>query len=465
MKLGFKIFWGILLAAFLTLGATAAQLILGTHADSLQREQERSVSEYEMIAASLDNALATARILDGSTDFEKPVMQRFNRYYQNKGIFLSLAQDGKLRYDSNEQFAFVYPDMLEKVGNDYLISVRPVDTEHYMFVSSALAKEDYTLFYARDISVLYQARAENIRLSVSFGLILVLLVAMVAWLVSRSLTRPLKNLQQSANALADGNRSPLSEGRDEIGLLATSFNRMSDAVQQREQELKLQLEQRQTFIDDLAHEMNTPLASIQGYAALLEQANCSEEQKQKAAAHIQNETRRLKGMHQKLRALSIIREHSLQGEDISVKALFDDVEEQLRPVFSEHHMTLVRNGSVQTVRGDRELLQMLLSNLVRNAVLYSPEGGMVTLCAEEQKGKTCILVTDHGIGIEAKKQQKIFDPFYRVDKSRSRQTGGTGLGLPICKRIADLHGADLSVHSVPGKGTTMKLTLPTVTTS
>lgn len=459
MKLGFRIFWSILLVSLAVLGTSAALLIQGAHADSLYREQERSVIEYEMIATSLDNALRTARSLGGeaASGFEEAVLLRFNHYYQEKSIFLSLAQDGTLLYDSNEQFAGIYPELLQQEDNLYLIAARPVGEQHYIFVSSGLPQEDYVLCYARNITALYNARTENIRMAVSFGMVLVLLVAVVAILVSRGLTRPLNRLQKSANALTEGNANPLPEGKDEIGLLARSFNQMADAVQQREHALKEQVEERQLFIDDLAHEMNTPLTSIQGYAALLEQANCTEEQKRKAAAYIQHETRRMKGMYQKLRVLSIAHEQGIEKKSVPVDEWFNEIGEQMRPILKEKGMKLTGQIRLQRVYGDRELLSVLLSNLVRNAILYSPEGGTIELCADEQEGRPTVTVTDHGIGIPPDKQLKIFEPFYRVDKSRSRQTGGTGLGLSICKRIAELHGAALSVQSVPGEGTTMLL--------
>lgn len=361
----------------------------------------------------------------------------------------------------------VYEGLSDSPEGNYRLTVRTENGKAYILVAAWLPQQPDLLIYARDIQAIYDAREENIRLFLSIGLVLVVMVAFGAVLVSRGLTRPLARLEKSALELAGGHSVILPEGKDEIGSLARSFNAMAQAVQLREQKLKEQVESRQRFIDDLAHEMNTPLTSIQGYAALLEQANCTEEQRRKATGYIQHETRRMKALHQKLRLLSIMEQQDFQPEQVLVERLFFEVGDQLRPLLRDHNMRLIGRIAAESIWGDMELLVLLLSNLVRNAVLYSPQGGTVELEAYRQDDAVFLSVADHGVGISPENQEKIFDPFYRVDKSRSRQTGGTGLGLSVCRRIADLHGAAIVVQSAPNEGTTMTLRFPTqtVTTS
>ncbi len=114
-------------------------------------------------------------------------------------------------------------------------------------------------------------------------------------------------------------------------------------------------------------------------------------------------------------------------------------------------------GTSKIVWGNKEMLKELIENLTQNAIRYNNEGGKVSVSVNERDGRACLVVKDNGIGIPASEQQRIFERFYRVDKSRSKETGGTGLGLAIVKHIVELHDARIELDSAPGVGTTISV--------
>ena len=117
------------------------------------------------------------------------------------------------------------------------------------------------------------------------------------------------------------------------------------------------------------------------------------------------------------------------------------------------HVRMIREGSAAVITGDKDRIRELISNLLQNAIRYNNEGGYVRISTGSQDGHPFLFVEDNGIGIPEDQQDRIFERFYRVDKSRSRETGGTGLGLAIVKHIAELHNAEIRLESAPGKGT------------
>jgi signal transduction histidine kinase len=123
-------------------------------------------------------------------------------------------------------------------------------------------------------------------------------------------------------------------------------------------------------------------------------------------------------------------------------------------------VTVTDPGSEVRLRGDMDLLRIVMVNLIDNAIKYSDAGGTVRVVAKRREGSVEIAVSDQGIGIEPDKLPRLFERFYRVDKTRSRKLGGTGLGLAIVKHIAEAHGGTVSVESTPGEGSTFMISLP-----
>ena len=226
-------------------------------------------------------------------------------------------------------------------------------------------------------------------------------------------------------------------------------------VTEREQREKL----RQEFSANVSHELKTPLTVISGFAELLSQGLVPPEKSQEFAADIYKEAQRLMALINDIIQLSKLDEGGLQmeWEQVGLRELSENVCDALRTAAEKKQISLQITGEDRTVRGVYRILHEMVYNLCDNAIKYNRDGGSVTIhIAENEKGTT-LSVSDTGIGIPYAEQSRVFERFYRVDKSHSKAVGGTGLGLSIIKHGAQMHHAAISLESEPDVGTTIML--------
>jgi two-component system sensor histidine kinase SenX3 len=223
-------------------------------------------------------------------------------------------------------------------------------------------------------------------------------------------------------------------------------------------------ETRRDFVENISHELKTPISAISLLAEALQIALDDPEQVKKFATNLQRESKRLGSLVTKIIQLSRIQAGDLKGE-IEVFDLGQTVDEaiELNQVLADSKGVKISAGTAEDifVLGDAGLISMALKNLIENAVLYSDAGSLVGVGLTTEGDFAEVTVTDQGIGIPLDQQERIFERFYRVDPSRSRETGGTGLGLSIVKHAANNHGGEVTVFSRPNLGSTFTLRLPT----
>lgn len=217
---------------------------------------------------------------------------------------------------------------------------------------------------------------------------------------------------------------------------------------------------KQVFIDNLAHEMNTPLTSILGYSELLEKANLNEEQKTKYLKYIQQETKRILDMYKKLLMLSYKKNVDFEKNDIDMEKVFNEIKDSMQNKLSENNIELIINNQLRYLYGDETLIIMCILNLIKNAINVSKKESKIIINAFEMNNKKYVQVVDQGPGISEENIKKITEPFYRVDKVRARKNGGAGLGLSICKSIMEMHKGDIKIESDLGKGSIFILEFP-----
>ncbi|MBR2309387.1 MAG: two-component sensor histidine kinase [Oscillospiraceae bacterium] len=211
---------------------------------------------------------------------------------------------------------------------------------------------------------------------------------------------------------------------------------------------------RREFSANVSHELKTPLQGIIGSAELLESGMVKAEDTPRFVGHIRKEASRLVNLIEDIIRLSQLDEGvELPAEQVGMLALAEDVQEILAPSAAEKNVTIDVTGNGFTINGVRRMLQEILYNLCDNAIKYNVPGGSVMIHAENNR----LVVSDTGIGIPAEHKDRIFERFYRVDKSHSKASGGTGLGLSIVKHATAYHKAEISLESTPGKGTTITI--------
>lgn len=216
---------------------------------------------------------------------------------------------------------------------------------------------------------------------------------------------------------------------------------------------------RQDFTANVSHELKTPLTAISGYAELIENHMVDPEQETRFAQEIQQNANRLLSLINDIIRLSELdnSENLVRYEQVDLDLVAQESVNNLTVNAEKRGVKLYYEGEPCTLRADRGMLTELVDNLAANAIRYNNEGGEVHVKVAHENQQPVLMVSDNGIGIPKDQQDRIFERFYRVDKSRSKQTGGTGLGLAIVKHIVELHDAQITVESEPGKGTMMKV--------
>lgn len=216
---------------------------------------------------------------------------------------------------------------------------------------------------------------------------------------------------------------------------------------------------RREFTANVSHELKTPLQSIIGCAELLENGLVKPEDTRHFIESIHKEASRLVLLVEDVIRLSHLDEGvEMPRENVDLLDIAQEVAESLQLAAQERNVTICVTGQHGTFPGVRGLVWEILQNLCSNAVKYNVPGGRVDVSVTQQDGRTVLRVADTGIGIPADQQSRVFERFYRVDKSHSRASGGTGLGLSIVKHAAQYHNAKLTLESTPGKGTIVTCT-------
>jgi two-component system sensor histidine kinase BaeS len=295
-----------------------------------------------------------------------------------------------------------------------------------------------------DLFVDYQAAVrEALALAAGTAVVVALVVSVF---VSRQVVRPVQRADVSG----------VPGELDELGQLAVSFNRMASTLEQTEA-------MRRQLIGDVAHELRTPLTTIKGTAEGLIDGVLPPDPE--TFNRVYKEADRLQRLVSDLQELSRVEAgaYQLDRKPVRVGELVGAVVERLSPQFEDKGVTLAADvpAGLPLVLADEDRIGQVLLNLVGNALQYTPAGGSVTVRARREQDHVTFGVVDTGIGIPAEHLSHLFTRFYRVDKSRSRAGGGSGIGLTISRFLVEAHGGAIAAESRgAGKGSTFTFTLP-----
>ncbi|MFM6977452.1 MAG: sensor histidine kinase, partial [Micrococcales bacterium] len=222
-------------------------------------------------------------------------------------------------------------------------------------------------------------------------------------------------------------------------------------------------ETRRDCVANISHELKTPIGAIALLAETLQDATDDPAAVQKFAASLQREANRLGHIVQEIIELSRLQSATYVADSgmVNLNEVISDAIDRTQIAADAKQMRILADTNEQVfVTGNYEQLAIAITNLIENAIIYSDANGQVGIALRNKGDMAEVVVTDSGVGIAIEDQARIFERFYRVDPSRSRETGGTGLGLAIVKHIAINHGGEISVFSKPGLGSTFTLTLP-----
>ncbi|GAC1366216.1 MAG: hypothetical protein NVS2B12_09470 [Ktedonobacteraceae bacterium] len=302
------------------------------------------------------------------------------------------------------------------------------------------------------------------------GLAVAAIAALGSYLFVRRFTRPVESLTLAAERMKHGNytqRVALPNSRDELGLLAQTFNEMASMIEADVSELRRQDEVRRDLIANIAHDLATPLTAIQGFSeALADDVISDPSARQETALRIGREVQRLRRMVADVRQMTSLEagQTPLDLAPLDLQSLVDETLFVLQPECEQMGITLYNDVAPELpqVQADNDRVIQVLLNLLDNARRHTPEGGSIRVGARLQGSAVAIRVSDTGSGIDPADLPHIFERFYRADRSRTTTTGGSGLGLSIVKAIVSAHGGTIQAESTPGLGTHITFTLPIV---
>ena len=236
---------------------------------------------------------------------------------------------------------------------------------------------------------------------------------------------------------------------------------MAETVEQKISDLEETARRREMLLGALTHEMKTPMTAIIGYSGSLLSMPLTEEGRLEAAHEIHEAAKRTERLSQKMMQLISMQENPVRlNRTINAEELIEKVIAAMTPAAKEKQIELQTVLEADTLTGDPDLLFSLLTNFIDNAIKASPENTAIRLTADTSNSLQTVTVIDQGSGIPADKITLVTEPFYRVDKARSRKLGGAGLGLSLCQMIAQAHGGRLEIQSEVGKGTTISMVWP-----
>ncbi len=299
--------------------------------------------------------------------------------------------------------------------------------------------------------------------TIARGIIISLLAtALIGLVLFFFMTRRLRSVTEKVRQFEQGHLDTRIENTssDELGQLAANFNKMADTIAGNIEELKRTDDLRRELVANVSHDLRSPLASVQGYleTILMKYEILSDDERKRFLDISLRNVEKLNRLVHELFELSKLDARQVQPhtEPFSISELAQDVVMKFRNNAEKKHIKLKADfkGQLPMVSGDIGMIERVLTNLIENAIRYTPEEGEVRIEPMPSNGNVRIAVSDTGCGIPAEDLPHIFDRFYRVGKERGKDSAGTGLGLAIAHKIVELHGSEIKVTSELNKGTT-----------
>lgn len=365
-------------------------------------------------------------------------------------------EDGRVLYDNWTDEAMMEnhlsrPEIAEALKDGVGKIVRRSDTLENNSYYYALRLEDGTVLRVAvradsSMSIFLQ----SLPLVCIIISVIVFICIFVADFLTKSITTPIKTLTDNISQKGE------SSNQDKVYKELEPF---VETIRLQHENILRSAKMRQDFTAAVSHELKTPLTAISGYAELIENQMVSPEQEVKFAGEIRKNSHRLLTQINDIIRLSELdnSQENVEMEPVELFALADECAQNLSINATKRGIAFTLAGEECIIQGNRDLLWELIENLCENAIRYNNEGGTVRLFVGKDGGKTVLIVEDDGIGIPKSQQKRVFERFYRVDKSRSRETGGTGLGLAIVKHIVGIHGATIHLESEVGTGTKIRV--------
>jgi len=416
--------------------------------------KDKSAGQFQTIVSSLDRDIAAIWGRDGIDNASFPeavdtLVRGYARYYSRHNVSISV-NDLRLSEQNNDQhiseiFFATYED-------ESFIVITGLLTEPFEYFLL-----DYSLNITENITGM-----RNIQNTLLFSAIVFAIIAAFSlYLILSSIFKPLTTVANASRKIANGNFDEriTVKAKNELAQVAIDFNKMAERIERHIILLEEEAVSKQQFVDNFAHEMRTPLTSIYGYAEYMQKAVLEDGEIVELSERIMNRTSYLKEIANSLLQLAMLRDYIPDKCEIDIQSLFDNISQTVKAQMNEAGVNFICKNDATTLHGQEDLIKSLLLNLCLNAIkACSPNESIIFMEAKNENENITLSVRDNGCGIPTDSLSKVTEPFYRVDKARSKKQGGAGLGLALCQKIAEAHGAKMVIESTVGVGTAVKIT-------
>ena len=468
MKFFWKVFFCTITVTIITFSVGSYLLINTLFNTSLEREIRAAFDENDMLRISF--MMAAVNIPHNgnlSADSLQGMAQSMNINTSSGILPITISDENYtcLYTNSSIQFENAVLETLQNGNRGYEI----VETEDKQYINTVCAEvigcQTVYLGNVREITQLYITKTEQFHIVQKLMLGLIFINGILILGLSLWLTYPIKKLSQATKRMASGDLHVRLDikSTDEIGRLSQDYNDMADTLEKNITELKEASERQEDFVGSFAHELKTPLTSMIGYADMLRSKKMSAEQNFMAANYIFQEGKRLEALSLKLMDMIVLKKQNFVLKKIPVVDLLESVQGVVQPVLESKNNELLLSAQDAVIYAEPDLMKTVCINLIDNAIKATDDGGQIVLTGECVEDGYRICIRDAGRGIPKEELSKITEAFYMVDKSRSRASGGAGLGLAICSEIIKLHQGKMTFESELGKGTTVTILLKEAT--
>ncbi|WP_138204585.1 sensor histidine kinase [Haloimpatiens lingqiaonensis] len=463
MKFRWKIFFLCIGIYLFTLTITGVVVTEKTYNDLLTKEINRCLKEQSNVYKnSVLYLMVNQKQLDEKVDLGS-YSQRIVNMFEDENSYIEIYKDnGEIIAPKESVFNFDRSEELKSALNgkrNYIL--RREKDRHYIFTNQSFEADNkkIILSYIKDITEIDKQKIGQYAFFFEVGIIGLMIITAITGTISKMMIKPIENLTDVTYNITKGNYKDRVKvtNRDEIGILAGRFNTMADEIESKITQLEIESQKKQRFIDNLAHELRTPLTSIIGYAELLMKIKYDEQTFHKGLNYIYFEGSRMLKLINTLMKMIIAREDPFCIFEQNAMPILVDIAEIMKIKCSEKNITLELEGEDVRLPLDKDMIKAVFINLIDNSIKASKENSKIILGIGKKHEEIYLYVKDFGKGMAEEEIAKVTEPFYRVDKSRSRKEGGVGLGLALSSEIIRRHNAKLKIESKVNEGTVVKI--------
>lgn len=429
---------------------------------SIENSVNQNMNQHRLERYSLESNMINQIQLGEEVTSEKMVesIEKLYSYMEeNSGKVALYTEEQELIFCNFELIKEIEIEKLLKEETD-AYCLKKIENQYYMLFSSCWTINQETIYRINcyDITPIYEERNRQVSEIMYADIIILVIASSFICIFSKLLTRPIESLNKASKEISSGKFQERVNIKttDEIGELADSFNKMAEEIEHKINSLKFAMQAKDDFVTGFSHEIKTPMTAIIGYSDLLRLRKCDEETTAKALNYIYSEAKRLEELSYKMLGLMELTEDRMELKAVKIREFMEKVAKKI--VLEKMELKLDVEEAI--VKIDESLLEVVIRNLLQNSQKAEPKDDYILVKGELLKNqKYRISVIDSGKGIPKDQISRVTEDFYMVDKSRSRQNGGTGIGLSLCKKILGLHQSELIIESEEGVGTKVSFEL------